>query len=106
MGEEKRLKEELDNEKRCSIKHQDDSRILLLEKARKEIEMEWRERMSVLQTQLTESTKKMQEMEYQANRLKGGMREKDEKWQKGLTKLLKDFKVNMLEKSLSAENPS
>lgn len=92
MEEEKRLKEELDSEK-SNIKHLDDNRALHLENAKKEMEIESKERMSTLQTQLTESKKKMQEVEYQSSKLKGTLREKDEKWRKSLTKLLKEFKV-------------
>lgn len=106
MDEEKRLKEEVDNDKRCSNKHLDDSRLLHLENAKMEMEMECKERMSKLQTQLTESKKKVQEMEYQSSRLKGSVREKDEKWQKGLTALLKEFKVILLRKFWLFENSS
>jgi hypothetical protein len=70
-AEEKRLKEEeLDNDKRMAIqdskhqldnnKHLDDKRLLHFENAKKEMEMESKERVASLQSQLTDSYKKMQ----------------------------------------------
>lgn len=102
--EEKRLKdEEVDNDKRIAIqdskhkmdkcKHLDDKRLIHVEDAKKEMDMESKERVSSLQSQLTDSYKKMQEMEYQSSRLNVTLREKDDKWQKSLTRLLKEFKV-------------
>jgi hypothetical protein len=103
-AEEKRLKEEeLDNDKRMAIqdskhqldnnKHLDDKRLLHFENAKKEMEMESKERVASLQSQLTDSYKKMQEMEYQSSRLKATLREKEDKWQKSPSRLLKEFKV-------------
>ena len=104
IAEEKRLKEEeVDNDERMAIedskhqidniKHMDDKHSLHFENAKKEMEMESKERASSLQSQLTESYKKVQEMEYQTNKLKATLREKDDKFQKSLTRLLKEFKV-------------
>lgn len=82
----------MDSEKR-NIKHVDDNRLLHLENAKKEMEKESNQRLSMLQSQLIESKKKLQEMEFQSSRLNETLREKDDKWQKNLTKLMKDFKV-------------
>ncbi|KAG0554669.1 hypothetical protein KC19_12G109900 [Ceratodon purpureus] len=91
--------EEVDNDKPMTFqdsRHQidnnkqpDDKRLLHFGDAKKDMEVESKELVLSLQSQLTDSYKKMQEMEYQSNRLKATLREKDDKWQKSLSRLLK-----------------
>ncbi|KAG0598939.1 hypothetical protein M758_12G113600 [Ceratodon purpureus] len=70
-------------------KQPDDKRLLHFGDAKRDAEVESKELVLSLQSQLTDSYKKMQEMEYQSNRLKATLREKDDKWQKSLSRLLK-----------------
>ncbi|KAG0554695.1 hypothetical protein KC19_12G111400 [Ceratodon purpureus] len=98
-GEMSLKEEEVDNDKPMSFqdsRHQidnnkqpDDKRLLHFGDAKKDMEVESKELVLSLQSQLTDSYKKMQEMEYQSNRLKATLREKDDKWQKSLSRLLK-----------------
>ncbi|KAG0598944.1 hypothetical protein M758_12G114000 [Ceratodon purpureus] len=98
-GEMRLKEEEVDNDKPMTFqdsRHQidnnkqpDDKRLLHFGDAKKDMEVESKELVLSLQSQLTDSYKKMQEMEYQSNRLKATLREKDDKWQKSLSRLLK-----------------
>jgi hypothetical protein len=82
------LKNELDY-----IKHLDEEQLLRLEKEKREIEVESKERVRTLELQLQDAQKKMREIEVNLAREISGLQVKDVKCQKVLCHQAQEYKV-------------
>ncbi len=82
------LKNELDY-----IKHLDEEQLLRLEKEKREIEVESKERVHTLELQLQDAQKKMREIELNLTREISVLRVKDVKCQKVLCHQAQEYKV-------------
>lgn len=82
------LKHELDN-----IKRLDKELLLKFENQKKEFEMECKESISLLELQLQDSYKKMEEMEINAAKEMRSLRLKDTQYQAFVSQQLLDYKV-------------
>ena len=82
------LKHELDN-----IKRLDKELLLKFENQKKEIEMECKESIAMLELQLQDSYNKMEEMEINAAKEMRSLRQKDIQYQAFVSQQLLDYKV-------------
>ncbi|XP_024363898.1 kinesin-like protein KIN-14C isoform X7 [Physcomitrium patens] len=94
--------EEINNQKCAAVqdskhlldnnKHPNDDGFIHPEKEKEEIMLNYKVKVLTLKSQLTEASKAMQEMDDATSRMKTAIREKDAKWGKILTKIVKEFK--------------